>query len=264
MDRIAPRVVRVRLAPVTGSLRPFLAGQFLFIRFEIPDLPRRTQSFSISNPPGDYFIEILVKGTTDWTLALYDLAEAFPGPRGSQTDLRGKPAGSLDNQLKPQGSQPVLREWTAPQAWLAWVDYPYGGFTCEGAGTGSWVFLAAGLGIAPFLAMAGDRHRDDARILILWSAYNRDELAGFDQLSSINARRSSIRMVPILDHDPMWTGRRGQLDRQALEDLAGRELADPQSRYWISCPAPLRQSLVKALKNLGVSRKRIRFQDCVL
>ena len=225
MDRIAPRVVRIRFSPESGPLRPYRAGQFLFVRFDIPGLPQRTRPFTISNPPGDSFIEILIKGTDDWTLALYDRAEGFLG--------RGSP-------------------------WLAWLDYPYGVFTTEGAGAGPWVFLAAGIGIVPFLAMAGDRLRDDARILIVWAAHNRDELAGFEQLSAINTRRPSIRMVPVLAHDPLWTGRQGKLDRQALEELAGRELADPEARYWICCPVPLRRSLVKALKSLGVPGKHIR------
>ncbi|OHD82925.1 MAG: hypothetical protein A3J97_01820 [Spirochaetes bacterium RIFOXYC1_FULL_54_7] len=229
MDRIAPRITRIRLAPESGKVRPYLAGQFTFIRFDIPGLPSKDHPFTISNPPGGSFIEIMVKGTDVWTLDLYDQAENFPG---------------------------------VGEAWKAWVDYPYGDFSTERAGAGPWVFLADGIGITPFLAMAGGRLSDDARILILWAAYNRDELAGFEELSAINARRPSIRMVPVLGHDPIWTGRRGQLDRQALEDLAGRELADPETRYWISCPASLRRDLVKILKNLGVSRRRIRYEDC--
>jgi predicted ferric reductase len=208
-------------------LCPYRAGQFLFIRFDIPGLPRSEHSFTIANPPGSSILEIMVKGTTDWTLALYDRAEAFPGP--------GSP-------------------------WQAWLDYPYGSFTTKGAAPGPWVFLAGGIGIAPFLAMAGDALRDDARILILWAAANRDELAGYEHLSAINARRASVRLIPVLAHDPLWTGRQGHLDRQALVDLAGQELADPESRYWICCPAPLRRSLVQALKSLGVPGKHIRYE----
>jgi len=232
MEKTAPRVVRIRLAPVSGGVRPYLAGQFLFIRFDIPGLQRSEHPFTISNPPGDTCLEIMVKGSTDWALALYDRSAAFP-------------------LLAP-------RRGGAIQPWLAWVDYPYGSFTTEAAAEGPWVFLAAGIGITPFLAMAGDRLRDDARVLILWAAANRDELAGYEQLSAINARRPSVRLVPVLSHDPLWTGRQGHLDRQALEDLAGRELADPAASYWICCPAPLRRTLVKALKSLGVPGKRIR------
>jgi ferredoxin-NADP reductase len=141
---------------------------------------------------------------------------------------------------------------------MAWLDYPYGSFTTDGADTGPWVFLAAGIGISPFLAMASDKLRDDARVLILWAARTRDDLAGFEELAALNARRPSIRMIPVLGHDPLWSGRHGRLDRQTLEELASRELADPEARYWICCPAPLRKALVKALKNLGVPGKHIR------
>jgi ferredoxin-NADP reductase len=234
MESLAPRVARIRLEPESGSVRLYYPGQFLFVRFTIPGLPGREKAFTISNPPGSRFLEVMVKGINDWTLALYDKAKVFPGQIGQAPGM----------------------------PWTALVDYPHGNFTTENASPGPWVFLADGIGIVPFLAMAGSRLRDDARILILWSASNRDELAGFDELSAINARRSSIRLVPVLDHDPMWTGRRGLLDRQALEELAGSELADPETRYWICCPAPLRLSLHKALKSLGVSHKRIRHQDC--
>jgi ferredoxin-NADP reductase len=234
MDRVAPRVLKIRFKPESGLVRPYRPGQFLFARFDIPGLPHSGHSFSISNPPGSTYLEILVKGTDDRTLALYDLATSFPGIDGQSTGT----------------------------AWKAWLDYPYGSFTTDGAGTGPWVFLATGIGIAPFLAMAGARLRDDARVLILWAADNRDELAGLEELSAVNARRPSIRIIPILGHDPMWTGQRGSLDRQVLEDLAGRELADPQAHYWICCPPSVRISLVRILKNLGIPRKRIRHQDC--
>ena len=241
MDRMAPRVVRIRLVPESSVVRPYRAGQFLFIRFDIPGLQHKEHPFTIANPPGGSFIEILVKGTDVWTLALYDQAENFP---------------------KTQSSQHGSEQPGAGKTWLAVLDYPYGSFTTKDADGGPWVFLAEGIGITPFLAMAGGRLRDDARILILWAAYNRDELAGIEELSAINARRPSIRLVPALGHDPMWTGRRGQLDRQSLLDLAGREIADPRTCYWICCPTPLRIVLVKALKSLGIHRKHIRYEDC--
>jgi ferredoxin-NADP reductase len=248
MDNLAPRVLRIRFEPASGLVRPYRPGEFLFVRFDIPGLPHRDRPFTISNPPGSSCLEILVKGTDDWTLALYDRAEAFPEFQGNHRGIRGIRLGEKGQ--------------STGAAWLAVLDYPYGNFTTEGAGTGPWVFLASGMGIAPFLAMAGGRLREDAQVLILWAADNRDELAGFEQLAAINARRPSIRIIPILGHDPMWTGRRGCLDRQALEDLAGRELADPQTRYWISCPAPVRAALVRILDNIGIPRKRIRYQDC--
>jgi predicted ferric reductase len=250
MDSLAPRVLKIRLVPESGLVRPYRPGQFLFARFDIPGLPYREHSFTITNPPGSNHIEVLVKGTDDWTLALYDRAVVFP-------EAQGKHRASRDNQSGANGQLAVAD-------WHASLDYPYGSFTTDGAGTGPWVFLATGIGIAPFLAMAGASLRDDARVLILWAAENRDELAGFEQLAAMNARRPSIRIIPILGHDPMWTGRRGCLDRQALEDLAGRELSDPDARYWISCPAPVRAALVRILKNLGIPRKRIRCQDCTL
>ena len=253
MDRIAPRVVRIRLAPASGSLRPYLAGQFLFIRLDIPGLPRRTKPFTISNPPGDRYLEIMVKGSDDWTLSLYDLSEAFPGFHGNHPVPRSGKPGFPDGKLGMERPAPGV-------SWQAWLDYPYGSFTTKGADDGPWVFLAAGIGITPFLALAGNRLRDDARILILWAAHNRDELAGFDRLAAINARRPSVRLIPVLGHDPLWSGRQGRLDRRALEELAARELADPEARYWICCPAPLRRSLVKTLKSLGVQGKRIRWE----
>lgn len=261
MDRIAPRVVRIRFSPESGHLRPYRAGQFLFVRFDIPGLPQRTKSFTISNPPGESFIEILIKGTDDWTLALYDRAESFPGPQNKPSGHQNRQPGRQGSHPGFQGSHPGPEGQTSVSPWLAWLDYPYGAFTTEGAGAGPWVFLAAGIGIVPFLAMAGDRLRDDTRVLILWAAHNRDELAGFEQLSAINTRKPSIRMVPVLAHDPLWTGRQGHLDKQTLLDLAAAELADQRTCYWICCPAPLRRSLVTALKSLGVPGKHIRCEE---
>ena len=241
MDKIAPRVVRLRLAPLTGTVRPYRAGQFLFVSFNIPGVPRGAHPYSICCPPGNNHLEIMVKASDDRTLALYDKAANFypsqPGQAGTQS--------------------PGSEQFANARPWTALVDYPYGNFTSQGIEPGPWVFLAAGIGIAPFLAMAGDRLRDDARILILWAAHNREELAGFDHLAAINARRPSVRLIPILGHDPLWTGRSGRLDDRALADLAGTELADPDTHYWICCPAPLQKALSRSLKVRGVTRKNI-------
>jgi ferredoxin-NADP reductase len=59
------------------------------------------------------------------------------------------------------------------------------------------VFIAGGIGIAPFLAMAADVARAGAkrRLLILWAAGTREDLAGLDELIALAKANPAIRTI---------------------------------------------------------------------
>lgn len=249
MTQLSPLVTRLEAVPKgrrdAAAFAARKAGQFAFVRLRPPapgaaGLTREFHPFTISSPPSaDGSLAFSVKAAGDWTMALYDAIGAFPGSDAA-----------------------------AERAWGLEIDGPYGRFCLEdrtprGCEAGPLVFIAGGIGITPFLSMAGALGKDSGRrVLILWGARTRDDLAGLDELIPLSGRGGSgVRTVPILSNDPLWEGRKGFVDRAAIAELAAEELADPRSSYWICGPEPMRILVVKALRALGVPRRRIRYEN---
>ncbi|TFG85115.1 MAG: hypothetical protein E4H20_01255 [Spirochaetales bacterium] len=244
MDTLAPLIVRLRLQSLPGygaCTFPYRAGQFAFVRVGAPGLSRRYRSLTmVSSPESGDAVSFMVGASDDWSLGLVDAAEIFPG-----SDARNP--------------------------WAADIIGPCGRFTLEdrmpaGCESGPLVFLAEGLGVAPFLSMAltlaaRGEHR---RVLILWAARTRQELACLDDLIALTQANPSISTIPILSHDPLWNGRRGTLDRATLTELVGPELADSRSTFWIGAAGALTASVRRALGELGIPRRRIRYQPSFL
>jgi ferredoxin-NADP reductase len=254
MEAVAPRVVRLDARACDEAAWKRFAkavpGQFVFLSLRAPGLRPSARTLSIAGiEREDQRLSFLVKGTGSWSLALYDALPRFP----AHAKLAGAKRGSTE---------------ASDRAWFVDLAGPYGRFTlrastprgCEG---GPLVFIAGGIGIAPFLAMATELARDvkKRRLLILWAAGTREDLAGLDGLIALAKANPAIRTVPILSHDPMWEGRKGHIDEAALAELAGAELADPAASFWICAPKALRISLLKAFKARGVSRRRIRIES---
>ena len=238
MERLAPLVVELRLRPPVrpgGRRFAFRAGQYAVVRLDIPGVPRLSRPLAIASPPepGDT-LSFIVGATDGWSLGVVDAASSFPGP-----DSRSP--------------------------WMADVFGPRGRFTLEdgqprGCQDGALVFLADGLGVAPFLSMARAMayRRERRRTLLLWSARDRQGLACLDDLISLARADHAFSTVPILAHDPLWNGRRGTIDRDALAQLAGPELADPRSSFWVSAAAAPKAAILRSLRELGVPSRRIR------
>lgn len=256
MKAVAPRVVEIEAGALgEASWQRFasaLPGQFAFFRLLAPGLPAGPSGFRPLSIAGidreARRLRFLVKGRGEWSLALYDALTRFP----AQDDRPGIRRATASGKLPP---------------WFVELSGPYGRFTlrdgtprgCEG---GPLVFIAGGIGIAPFLAMAAALARESAkrRLLILWAAGTREDLAGLDGLIGLAKANPAIRTVPILSHDPLWEGRRGHIDEDALADLAGAELIDPAASFWICAPKPLRAAALKALKAKGVAGRRVRVE----
>lgn len=254
LKAVAPRVALIEAsAPSEAAWLRFAAaepGQFAFLRLLAPGLPSGFRPLSIAGiDRAARRLRFLVKGRGAWSLALYDASPAFAAANPRAGDRLASPAGKAD-------------------PWLVELSGPYGRFTlrhstprgCEG---GPLVFIAGGIGIAPFLAMAAGLARGGAkrRLLILWAAGTREDLAGLDELIALAKANPAIRTIPILAHDPLWEGRTGHIDEAALVDFAGAELADPAASFWLCAPKPLRSAALKALRAQGVARRRIRVES---
>jgi len=220
--------------PRRGLSAGFKPGQYALLSFPGRGILSSPRPFSVASSPTEgRFIEIYAKDSGDWSGALKGLvASVRPGAR-VEAVLRG----------------------------------PFGRFSyLEAPGTGRFVFLAGGIGGAPLLSMARYlAHSDRGQTsLFLWGARTREDLFALDELAEASRLLPRFRFVPVLSHDPRWTGERGRIDAEKLERMVpaffGSVPGDFEwnsASYRICGPGSFNRDLRAALMRFGARRAAI-------
>lgn len=140
------------------------------------------------------------------------------------------------------------------------VEGPLGSFTFPPApDERRFVFIAGGIGIAPLRAMMRRAlslpHRN---IGLFYSVRTPDEFAYEQELRRLaHAGEIELRQTVTRATDTDWTGPRGRLKREALEEL----VHDPATLCFICGPPTLVDEMPKILADLGIPRERIKIEE---
>jgi len=137
------------------------------------------------------------------------------------------------------------------------VEGPLGSFTFpQTPEERRFVFIAGGTGIAPLRAMMRRALRlPHHNIGLFYSVRTPDEFAYGQELRRLaRARAIELRQTVTRAADTEWTGPRGRLKRDALEEL----VHDPATLCFICGPPALVDEMPNVLAALGIPRERIR------
>jgi ferredoxin-NADP reductase len=149
---------------------------------------------------------------------------------------------------------------TLERGQLVDVEGPFGSFTFPPAPEERrFVFIAGGTGIAPLRAMMRRAlslpHRN---IGLFYSVRTPDEFAYEQELRGLaHAGEIELRQTVTRANDTDWTGPRGRLKREALEEL----VHDPATLCFICGPPTLVNEMPKILAGLGIPRERIKIEQ---
>ena len=234
--RAAGRVFRMRLAGDGAVVPDFKPGQYVFLSFPgRADLASPRPFTIVSSPSESRWLELWAKDVDDWSGA----------------------AKLLSSSEAATGAPPIR----------ARIAGPFGRFTyLRARGTGRFVFLAGGMGGAPFLSMIRFMAEadPDLRVLLLWGARTREDLFAAAELEEAAEQLRRFSFVPVLSHDPLWKGERGRLDREKLERVvpayfgsAPEDYEWSSASYWLCGPPSFSRDLRQVLRNLGVHRAAI-------
>jgi ferredoxin-NADP reductase len=123
------------------------------------------------------------------------------------------------------------------------------------------VFLAGGIGITPFLAMARDAaHRRLQHHIVLFYANRRPQDAAFlDELHSLERRNPNYRLVATMSQPaPEWKGETGHIDRAMLERHVA-ELRHPV--YYFAGPPGMAMAMQFMLADIGIAEADMRSEE---
>ena len=139
------------------------------------------------------------------------------------------------------------------------IDGPAGVMVLHEDAARPAVFLAGGIGITPFLAMARDAaHRRLPHKVVLFYANRRQQDAAFlDELRRLE--NPNYRLVAALSEPPPgWAGETGFIRRDLLE----RHLPKPlEPVYYFAGPPAMAMSMQSMLAELGVAEADMRSEE---
>ena len=159
--------------------------------------------------------------------------------------------GSLRVTIAPLGDLTSYLIQSLEKGQSVQAQGPYGRFASRWSGPELWV--AAGVGVTPFVALAEAMPAEAPPVTMIYSARSRDVAAHLDHLQRVEAERKSFRLE-------LWeSGARGRLTGDAVRDLAGAEFSQMTVRY---CgPAALREAMMRDLGGHGLPANRFHFEE---
>lgn len=160
--------------------------------------------------------------------------------------------GTVRFAIKPLGDYTrALREAVAVGDTLK-LEGGYGRFNHRRGGARQ-IWLAGGIGVTPFLAMAsrlkGDEKQD---IHMVYCVRDKAEAIG---LETFEAQAEKLDNFSFMLHDSTVDGR---LDAQKL--VSGAPIDPGEADLWFCGPPALRLAIEKGLKELGKAPKRVEFE----
>jgi predicted ferric reductase len=174
---------------------------------------------------------------------------AGPSPEQHPFTISSDPRADVRFSIKASGDFTDQLGPALPEGSAARVEGPYGAFTSS-RGRADQLWLAGGIGITPFLAMAADLDAA-TRVLLVWSVRRKPEALYTDELSRIAYEKSNFEFIVHA------TAEQGHLELDALHaDAALRE-----GSVFVCGPVPMREAFLKQLKSLGVPRSEIYYEE---
>ena len=216
----APHVWTLTLEPSEGHPFRFAPGQFQFLRLHGAEIAPEEHPFTIaSSPARPGRIALTIKESGDFTAGI---GRVRPGDRAT-------------------------------------VHGPFGRFSYTlHRDDEDLVFVAGGVGITPLMSMLRfmrDRS-EPRRVLLAYASRSAADMLFTGELEAMQARqRPALRVVPVLaDAPPGWSGETGRLDADRVASLCG---GIEGKAFYLCCPPPMTAAMVRGLRRLGVSPRRI-------
>jgi len=216
----APHVWTLTLETPGDHSFHFFPGQFQFLRLHGAEVPPEEHPFTIaSSPARSDRISLTIKESGDFTASI---GRVRPGDLAT---VHG-PFGRFSYMLHPDEED--------------------------------LVFVAGGVGITPLMSMLRYMRdsREQRRVLLAYASRSAADVLFTDELKAMqDGRNPSLKVVHVLaSAPPSWDGETGKLDVDRLVRLCG---GTEGKAFYLCCPPPMAAALIRGLRRMGVSPRRI-------
>jgi ferredoxin-NADP reductase len=239
IENEANDICSFHLAPQDGqSLLPFLPGQYLTFKLDIP----------------------LADGSTESVTRCYSLSDA-PRSNGYRVSIKRAPAPP--NSAHPAGRSSNYFHDQVQVGSLLQVRAPSGHFHIDRSKE-PVVLIAGGIGITPLLSMItwSLTEQTDREVWLFYGVRHRHELMASLGLRKLAAAHPNFHLQ-ICFSDPLTDdvlGQDFQHHGRVNVGLLRRQLPLKPYHFYICGPKPMLESLVPALEDWGVRDSQIHFE----
>ncbi len=232
-----------------------MVGAYAYIRLVRPALMRRAP-YKVT--------EVRPERGSVWSLALQ--ADGHPGMRflpgqygylklGSPYSLDEHPFSFSSSSEQPGRLEFAIKELgdftnrigQVPPGTTAFVDGPHGSFSTDLTPAPGYVFIAGGIGIAPFMSLLrtlADR-RDPRPVLLLYGEKRWDEVAFREELDELKERLKLDVVFVLEEAHEGWEGETGFVNEAVLRRRLPRE--GFERHVFICGPNPMIDAVERAL-----------------
>ncbi len=214
-------VITLRFRTDKNSEAPFIfiPGQYVIVYLNGQSGPEG-KAYTISNIPGDKFLDITVKKIGKFSTALHELK-----------------IGSI-----------IIMEG------------PMGFFYPDEKG-GDVVFLAAGIGITPFLSIirahVNNNASKDRKISLFYSNKTKEDVAFFDELNKFSENNKNIKLFHYLTRQKIKDRRITDFKRINIESIKNKLTHLKDKDYFICGPIKFVSDFRRAVLDKGVNELKI-------
>ena len=209
--RLGHDLIELIVIPAHAGRLRFDPGQFAFVSFARRPPGRQPHPFSIASSPDEDHLRFVIKEVGDYTRSLEAVSTGDP--------------------VRLEG--------------------PYGGFSSHYWPHQRQIWVAGGIGIAPFLSMARSLRDGDPPVDLYYCVRHRDEAVFADELRSIEHRRSGLRVHFVVE----------DLEGPPTTDLIKQETSLNEAQMLLCGPRVMIRGLRKDLQAHGVPGSRIHLED---
>ena len=131
------------------------------------------------------------------------------------------------------------------------VEGPFGHFGRHLKGPQVWI--AAGVGVTPFVALAESLGEDDGPVTMIYAVRNRAEAAHMATLEALAAENANLSLT-------LWeSADKGRLNADTIARIAGSDLA--AAKVLFCGPVEMRKTLAAGLSRHGVAQNRFHYEE---
>jgi predicted ferric reductase len=197
----------------TGLPLKYKPGQFVYVSFEDQDLTREYHPFSLVSAPKEENIRVMVKYLGDFTKSLDKLTE------GTGAKVEGA-YGQFYKVARPE----------LPQIWIA-----------------------GGIGIAPFLGIAKSLDlRANTMVDLYYCAAKESDLVSLNEFKMIAEANPNFRIFPFVSE------KYGRMDSGLVDKLSGQL---ENKEIFLCGPGPMMTGFKKQFKNMGIKLELIHSEE---
>lgn len=193
-----------------------LPGQFIFIKFKSPGITGEVHPFSLTSATGENNLSLAIKSSGDFTQNIKLLK------KGSVTEIEG----------------------------------PFGYFTYSRYENPRQIWIAGGIGITPFLAMARSLESDTKyKIELYYQVSTPDEIVYLEELKNISLKVSNFKVISHFSKTQ---------ERISAEVISKKSPDYSSADIFLCGPPPMMASLRSQFRKLGIKNSHIHSEEFAL